>query len=35
MAMTKNVNYDIQFAGNIKNALFGGEGLALALNASN
>lgn len=30
VAMTKTVNYDIQFAGNIKNALFGGEGLALA-----
>ena len=25
-----NVNYDIQFAGNIKTALFGGEGLTLA-----
>lgn len=30
VALTKTVNYDIQFAGNIKNALFGGEGLALA-----
>lgn len=30
VAMTKTVNYDIQFAGNIKNALFGGEGLTLA-----
>lgn len=30
VAMTKTVNYDIQFEGNIKNALFGGEGLALA-----
>lgn len=30
VAMTKTVDYDIQFAGNIKNALFGGEGLALA-----
>lgn len=30
VAMTRTVNYDIQFAGNIKNALFGGEGLALA-----
>jgi len=30
VAMTPNVNYDIQFAGNIKTALFGGEGLALA-----
>ena len=30
VAMTSGVNYDIQFAGNIKTALFGGEGLALA-----
>lgn len=30
VAMTKNVDYDIQFAGDIKSALFGGEGLALA-----
>ncbi len=30
VALTNNVNYDIQFAGNIKNALFGGEGLTLA-----
>ncbi|MEL7655023.1 MAG: AIM24 family protein, partial [Bacillota bacterium] len=30
VAMTKTVNYDIQFEGNIKNALFGGEGLAMA-----
>ncbi len=30
VAMTKTVNYDIQFAANIKNALFGGEGIALA-----
>jgi uncharacterized protein (TIGR00266 family) len=30
VAMTNTVEYDIQFAGNIKNALFGGEGLALA-----
>jgi len=30
VAMTKTVNYDIQFAGDIKSALFGGEGLALA-----
>jgi uncharacterized protein (TIGR00266 family) len=30
VAMTKNVNYDIQFAGDIKTALFGGEGLTLA-----
>lgn len=31
VAMTRSVNYDIQFAGNIKNALFGGEGIALAV----
>jgi uncharacterized protein (TIGR00266 family) len=30
VAMTREINYDIQFASNIKNALFGGEGLALA-----
>lgn len=30
VAMTKTINYDIQFANNIKTALFGGEGLALA-----
>lgn len=30
VAMTKTVNYDIQFAGDIKSALFSGEGLALA-----
>ncbi len=30
VAMTKTVNYDIKFAGDIKTALFGGEGLALA-----
>lgn len=30
VAMDQNVNYDIQFAGDIKNALFGGEGLVLA-----
>lgn len=30
VAMTKAINYDIQFAGNVKTALFGGEGLALA-----
>jgi uncharacterized protein (TIGR00266 family) len=30
VAMTSTVNYDIQFASNIKTALFGGEGLALA-----
>ncbi|CDX01198.1 AIM24 family protein [Desulfitobacterium hafniense] len=29
VAMTKTVNHDIRFAGDIKNALFGGEGLAL------
>lgn len=31
VAMTKTVDYDIQFAGNIRTALFGGEGLALAV----
>ncbi len=30
VALTRTVNYDIQFAGNIKSALFGGEGLVLA-----
>lgn len=30
VALTKTINYDIKFAGNIKSALFGGEGLALA-----
>lgn len=30
VAMTKNVDYDIQRVGNIKTALFGGEGLFLA-----
>ncbi|MDR1508818.1 MAG: AIM24 family protein [Synergistaceae bacterium] len=30
VAMSPTVNYDIQFMGRIKNALFGGEGLALA-----
>jgi uncharacterized protein (TIGR00266 family) len=30
VALTQSVNYDIQFAANIKTALFGGEGLALA-----
>ena len=30
VALTKSVNYDIQFATNIKTALFGGEGLAIA-----
>ncbi len=30
VAMTANIDYDIKFAGNIKTALFGGEGLALA-----
>lgn len=30
VAMTSNVNYDIQFVGGIKNTLFGGEGLFFA-----
>ncbi|MFA0814724.1 MAG: TIGR00266 family protein [Anaerofustis sp.] len=30
VALTSTVNYDIEFAGNVKTALFGGEGLALA-----
>lgn len=30
VAMTQNVNYDIQFVGGIKNSLFGGEGLFFA-----
>lgn len=30
VAMTQNVNYDIQFVGGFKNAVFGGEGLFLA-----
>jgi len=30
VALTQSVDYDIQFAANIKTALFGGEGLALA-----
>lgn len=30
VAMTKNVQYDIQFVGGFKNAVFGGEGLFLA-----
>ncbi len=30
VAMSTTINYDIQFAGNIKTALFGGEGLTLA-----
>ena len=30
VAMTKDVNYDIQFVGGFKNAVFGGEGLFLA-----
>lgn len=30
VAMTQNVNYDIQFVGGIKNAVFGGEGLFFA-----
>lgn len=31
VALTKEVNYDIQFVGNVKSALFGGEGLFLAI----
>ena len=31
VAMTADVDYDIQFASNIKNALFGGEGFAFAI----
>ena len=31
VALTQSVSYDIQFAANIKTALFGGEGLALAI----
>ena len=31
VALTQSVGYDIQFAANIKTALFGGEGLALAI----
>ena len=30
VAMTKDVNYDIQFVGGVKNTLFGGEGLFFA-----
>lgn len=30
VALTKTVNYDVQFAGDVKTALFGGEGLILA-----
>lgn len=30
VAMTASVNYDVEFAGNIKSAIFGGEGLFLA-----
>lgn len=30
VAMTKTVDYDVQFASNVQNALFGGEGLVLA-----
>ncbi len=30
VALTASVNYDIQFAGNVKTALFGGEGLVMA-----
>lgn len=30
VAMTKNINYDIQFVGGFKNAVFGGEGLFFA-----
>ena len=30
MAMTKDVKYDIQFVGGLKNTLFGGEGLFFA-----
>lgn len=30
VALTKNVDYDVQFVGNVKTALFGGEGLFLA-----
>lgn len=30
VAMTKEVNYDIQYIGNVKSALFGGEGLFFA-----
>ena len=30
VAFTKNINYDIEFVGNVKSALFGGEGLFFA-----
>jgi len=30
VALTKTVNYDVQFSGDVKTALFGGEGLVLA-----
>lgn len=30
VAITSNVDYDVQFAGNVKSAVFGGEGLFLA-----
>lgn len=30
VALTKTVDYDVQFSGNVKTALFGGEGLILA-----
>ena len=30
VALTKTVNYDVQFVGDVKTALFGGEGLVLA-----
>ena len=30
VAMTKNVSYDIQFVGGLKNSIFGGEGLFFA-----
>lgn len=30
VAMTPGINYDVQFAGNLKSAVFGGEGLFLA-----
>lgn len=30
VAMTTGIDYDIQFAGDVKTALFGGEGLVLA-----
>jgi uncharacterized protein (AIM24 family) len=30
VALTASVNYDIQFSGDVKTALFGGEGLVLA-----